>query len=320
MMDEKLLNVKNVKKYFPVRGSRRGGQLLVKALDDVSLDIREGETLGLVGESGCGKTTMGRCAIGLLPVTEGFVSYRGTDITALENKRYRALTREVQMIFQDPYSSLNPRMTAGEAVQEPLRIHKVCGARTECTQRAMEMFERVGLRRDQFFCFPHELSGGQRQRVGIARALVLRPRLLVCDEPVSALDVSIQSQILNLLRELRETLDVTYFFISHNMSVVRYISDRVGVMYLGRLMEISPGEELYARPLHPYTRALLSAVPETGEKKQQTLLRGDIPSPLNPPPGCAFHPRCPYAEKKCAQLPPRLTDLGGGHHAACFRL
>jgi peptide/nickel transport system ATP-binding protein/oligopeptide transport system ATP-binding protein len=322
MMDEKLLKVLNLKKYFSVQTGIGREALRVKAIDDISFDIYEGETFGLVGESGCGKSTTGRCAIGLLPATEGFVSYRGMSIAGLDNANRRALTRELQMIFQDPYSSLNPRMTAGAAIEEPLLIHKVCATKAERKEKSMEMFKKVGMREDQYYRFPHELSGGQRQRVGIARALILAPRLIVCDEPVSALDVSIQSQILNLLSEMKALLNMTYLFISHNMSVVRYISDRVGVMYLGRLVEITRTEALYAGPLHPYTQALLAAVPQIGPqaKGEPVLLQGDIPSPINPPRGCVFHTRCPRAEKICAENIPPLGEAYPGHSVACFRL
>ncbi len=322
MEKEVILELKHLKKYFPVQTSIRMEPASVKAIDDVSLKIYEGETLSLVGESGCGKSTTGRCAIGLLPATSGEIFYRGKNITHIWEKDRKYLTKELQMIFQDPYSSLNPRMTIGSIVEEPLIIHKVCKGKEERIERAMEMLKKVGVREDQYYRYPHEFSGGQKQRIGIARALMLNPKLIVCDEPVSALDVSIQSQILNLLSDMKKELDITYLFISHNMSVVRYISDRVGVMYLGYLVELTATEELYNNPLHPYTQALLSAVPEINPhyKKEKIKLQGDIPSPLNPPSGCIFRNRCPYAEVMCGDAVPQLQEIIPGHFAACFKL
>jgi peptide/nickel transport system ATP-binding protein/oligopeptide transport system ATP-binding protein len=321
MEAEKILEAKNLKKYFPVQSNIRMNPKSVKAVDDVSFHVYKGETLSLVGESGCGKSTTGRCAIGLLPITSGEVLYEGKDISKVKEKERRALTKELQMIFQDPYSSLNPRMTIGSIIEETLLIHKIAKTKIERMHKAMDMLQKVGIREDQYYRYPHEFSGGQKQRIGIARALILNPKLIVCDEPVSALDVSIQSQVLNLLTEMKKEMDVTYLFISHNMSVVRYISDRVGVMYLGHLVELALTQELYDNPLHPYTQVLLSAVPEVNPhiKKEQILLEGDIPSPLNPPSGCVFHNRCPYAETVCQDAVPQLQEISPGHFVACFR-
>lgn len=320
MSEEKILEVKNLKKYFMVQSSvMRAVPKSVKAVDNVSFSMFKGETFSLVGESGCGKSTTGRCIIGLLPSTSGEVLSEGKDITKLNNHERRMMTSELQMIFQDPYSSLDPRMTIGEIIEEPLLIHKICNKKQDRMERAMAMLKRVGLREDQYYRFPHEFSGGQKQRIGIARALILKPKFIVCDEPVSALDVSIQSQVLNLLSEMKEELGITYLFISHNMSVVRYISDRIGVMYLGNLVEVASTEELYNNPLHPYTQALLSAVPEIDPriKKEQIMLQGDIPSPLNPPSGCVFHNRCQYAKPICSDIKPTLQEVKPGHWVSC---
>lgn len=321
MEQEKIMEVHNLKKYFPVQSKVRMAPKSVKAVDDLSFDVYKGETFSLVGESGCGKSTTGRCLIHLLQVTDGKIIYKGKDITTITEKERRNLTQELQMIFQDPYTSLNPRMTVGTIIEEPLLIHKICTSKEERMQRGLEMMEKVGLRKDQYFRFPHEFSGGQRQRIGLARALICNPSLVVCDEPVSALDVSIQSQVLNLLEEMKEEMGVTYIFISHNMSVVRYISDRIGVMYLGHLVELAETEELYKNPLHPYTKALLSAVPEINPhiKKEQIILEGDIPSPINPPSGCVFHNRCPYATSECGDAVPKFVEKDKGHFVACFR-
>ncbi|MGN0328354.1 MAG: ABC transporter ATP-binding protein [Lachnospira sp.] len=319
-MKEKILEVKNLKKYFPLQNSAiRQVYKNVKAVDDVSFSIYKGETFSLVGESGCGKSTTGRTVIGLLKATDGEVLYNKRNITNLSNKEQRAITSDLQMIFQDPYSSLDPRMTIGEIIEEPLLVHKMCKNKEERMAKAMEMLKKVGLREDQYFRYPHEFSGGQKQRIGIARALILQPKLVVCDEPVSALDVSIQSQVLNLLSDMKKDMDITYLFISHNMSVVRYISDRIGVMYLGHLVEVADTEELYANPLHPYTQALLSAVPEINPhvKKQQIMLQGDIPSPINPPSGCVFHDRCPYSKPVCTDMEQHLQEVKPGHWVAC---
>ena len=320
-MADKILEVKNLKKYFPVESKVRVEPKSVKAVDDVSFDVYRNETLSIVGESGCGKSTTGRCLIGLNKPTSGEVSYNGKNIVGISDKEQRVLCKDLQMIFQDPYSSLNPRMTIGSILEEPLIIHKICKTKEERMQRVLDMLEKVGMRRDHYYRYPHEFSGGQRQRIGIARALILEPKLVVCDEPVSALDVSIQSQVLNLLAEVKKEMNITYVFISHNMSVVRYISDRVGVMYLGHLVELAGTEELYNNPLHPYTQALLSTVPEPDPhvKREQIMLKGDIPSPLNPPSGCIFHNRCPYNEPICQDQMPPLVEIKPGHFVACYR-
>lgn len=320
-MADKILEVKNLKKYFPVESKVRVEPKSVKAVDDVSFDVYRNETLSIVGESGCGKSTTGRCLIGLNKPTSGEVIYNGKNIVGISDKEQRILCKDLQMIFQDPYSSLNPRMTIGSILEEPLIIHKICKTKEERMQRVLDMLEKVGMRRDHYYRYPHEFSGGQRQRIGIARALILEPKLVVCDEPVSALDVSIQSQVLNLLAEVKKEMNITYVFISHNMSVVRYISDRVGVMYLGHLVELAGTEELYNNPLHPYTQALLSTVPEPDPhvKREQIMLQGDIPSPLNPPSGCIFHNRCPYNEPICQDQMPPLVEIKPGHFVACYR-
>lgn len=320
-MADKILEVKNLKKYFPVESKVRVEPKSVKAVDDVSFDVYRNETLSIVGESGCGKSTTGRCLIGLNKPTSGEVIYNGKNIVGIIDKEQRVLCKDLQMIFQDPYSSLNPRMTIGSILEEPLIIHKICKTKEERMQRVLDMLEKVGMRRDHYYRYPHEFSGGQRQRIGIARALILEPKLVVCDEPVSALDVSIQSQVLNLLAEVKKEMNITYVFISHNMSVVRYISDRVGVMYLGHLVELAGTEELYNNPLHPYTQALLSTVPEPDPhvKREQIMLKGDIPSPLNPPSGCIFHNRCPYNEPICQDQMPPLVEIKPGHFVACYR-
>lgn len=320
-MADKILEVKNLKKYFPVESKVRVEPKSVKAVDDVSFDVYRNETLSIVGESGCGKSTTGRCLIGLNKPTSGEVIYNGKNIVGISDKEQRVLCKDLQMIFQDPYSSLNPRMTIGSILEEPLIIHKICKTKEERMQRVLDMLEKVGMRRDHYYRYPHEFSGGQRQRIGIARALILEPKLVVCDEPVSALDVSIQSQVLNLLAEVKKEMNITYVFISHNMSVVRYISDRVGVMYLGHLVELAGTEELYNNPLHPYTQALLSTVPEPDPhvKREQIMLKGDIPSPLNPPSGCIFHNRCPYNEPICQDQMPPLVEINPGHFVACYR-
>lgn len=320
-MADKILEVKNLKKYFPVESKVRVEPKSVKAVDDVSFDVYRNETLSIVGESGCGKSTTGRCLIGLNKPTSGEVIYNGKNIVGISDKEQRVLCKDLQMIFQDPYSSLNPRITIGSILEEPLIIHKICKTKEERMQRVLDMLEKVGMRRDHYYRYPHEFSGGQRQRIGIARALILEPKLVVCDEPVSALDVSIQSQVLNLLAEVKKEMNITYVFISHNMSVVRYISDRVGVMYLGHLVELAGTEELYNNPLHPYTQALLSTVPEPDPhvKREQIMLKGDIPSPLNPPSGCIFHNRCPYNEPICQDQMPPLVEIKPGHFVACYR-
>jgi oligopeptide transport system ATP-binding protein len=316
-----LLSVRQLVKHFPVRGSifRRSSRQ-VHAVDDVSFDVYPGETLGLVGESGCGKTTIGRALLQIVPPTSGTIVFDGRDLARLKGNERKAFHRAAQMIFQDPFGSLDPRVTVGETIGEGLRIHGI-GSRAERTERVREIMNLVGLRSYYTQRYPHEFSGGQRQRIGIARALILHPKLVICDEPVSALDVSIQSQILNLLKDLQQQLGLTYLFIAHNLAVVRYISDRVGVMYLGKLVEIAPTEELFDRPLHPYTQALLSAIPVPDparrEARRRIVLVGDVPSPIDPPAGCRFHTRCPLAIDVCRTTEPPLKPYGHGHTAAC---
>jgi oligopeptide transport system ATP-binding protein len=321
-----LLEVRDLTKHFPVAAGFFGGRVagVVKAVDGVSFAIPRGETLGLVGESGCGKTTTGRCVLRLEEPTSGQILFEGQDLARLGPGALRALRRRIQVIFQDPYASLNPRMTVGDIVGEPMRVHGLAKTRVEARTRVAGLLETVGLLPVLAERYPHMLSGGQRQRVGIARALAMEPAFVICDEPVSALDVSIQAQIINLLEDLQRRLGLTYLFIAHDLSVVRHISDRVAVMYLGRVVELADRDELYRNPRHPYTQALLSAVPipdpavEAG--RTPTLLRGEVPSPLAPPSGCVFHPRCPIAIPECAREVPVLRDLGGGHQAACIRV
>jgi oligopeptide transport system ATP-binding protein len=320
-----LVQVQNLKMYFPVtRGiilQRKVGE--VKAVDGVTFAIRQGETLGLVGESGCGKSTTGRAILQLYKPTEGSVQFRGTELTKLHGEEMRRMRRKVQMIFQDPYASLNPRMTVGDIIGEPIRVHGLRQGRNAVRDRVQELLALVGLNPYFINRYPHEFSGGQRQRIGVARALAVEPEFVVCDEPVSALDVSIQAQILNLLEELQERLGLTYLFIAHGLGVVRHISDRVAVMYLGRVVELATGDDLYARPMHPYTQALLSAAPipdpKVEKKRTRIILEGDVPSPLNPPPGCHFHTRCPIAIDRCKAEAPPLQDHGSGHMVACWR-
>jgi len=313
-----LVEVKGLSKWFPAKGGVFGrSRGFVRAVDDVTFAIRAGETFGLVGESGCGKTTTGRLLLGLVPPSAGSVRFDGKDIFRLPAAEWRQLRRDMQIIFQDPYSSLNPRLTAGEIVEEALAVHNV-GTPAERRERVHELFRMVGLQPEQASLYPHEFSGGQRQRIGIARALALNPRFIVCDEPVSALDVSIQSQVLNLLVELRDRLGLTYLFIAHGMPVVKYISNRIGVMYLGRLVEVAPAEELFRTPLHPYTQALLSAVPvpKPGAKKERILLEGDVPGAMDIPRGCRFHTRCRYATARCREVEPKPV-VTGDHMVAC---
>ncbi|MDX1614125.1 MAG: dipeptide ABC transporter ATP-binding protein [Candidatus Promineifilaceae bacterium] len=317
-----LLEVKNLKKYFPVRsGLFQRVSAHVKAVDDVSFAIYEGETFGLVGESGCGKTTVGRTLLRLIPATEGQVYFNDLDIFNLNGEDLIKLRRDMQIIFQDPFSSLDPRMPVGESIAEGLNIH-TDKSRQERYDIVVEMLARVGLRAEHARRYPHEFSGGQRQRIGIARALALRPKLIVCDEPVSALDVSIQAQVLNILRELQDEFGLTYLFIAHNLSVVEHFSDRVGVMYLGKMAEIADRDALYRDPLHPYTQSLMSAipVPDPTLSRERIILQGDVPSPLNPPTGCRFHTRCPLAFDRCISEEPPLKDYGDQHYAACWLL
>jgi oligopeptide/dipeptide ABC transporter ATP-binding protein len=317
-----LLEVKNLKKYFPVRaGLLQRVQAWVKAVDDVSFHIYEGETFGLVGESGCGKTTVGRTILRLIPATAGEVIFDDKNIFDLNSSQLIKLRRDVQIIFQDPYSSLDPRMPVGESIAEGLRIHTRKN-RQERYDIVREMLARVGLRPEHARRYPHEFSGGQRQRIGIARALALRPKFIVCDEPVSALDVSIQAQVLNILHELQKDFKLTYLFIAHNLSVVEHFSDRVGVMYLGKMVEVASRDDLYRDPLHPYTQSLMSAIPipDPLYERKRIILQGDVPSPLNPPSGCRFHTRCPLAFDKCSEEEPPLKDYGTEHYAACWWL
>ena len=318
-MTQPVIEVADLKKHFPIRrGLLRGVTGQVRAVDGVSFSIGAGETLGLVGESGCGKSTVGRAVLRLIEPSGGTISLRGQDITHLHKRALRPLRRRMQIVFQDPFSSLNPRKRAADIVGEPLRVHGV-GGRAERHDRVAELFERVGLRPQQMRLFPHEFSGGQRQRISIARALALDPAFIVADEPVSALDVSIQAQVINLLRDLQREAGLSYLFISHNLAVVEHISHRVAVMYLGRIVEHADKATLFARPLHPYTEALLAAVPlpDPALKRQKHALQGDVPSPIDPPSGCHFHPRCPYAEARCRVETPTLQDRGDGHFVAC---
>jgi oligopeptide transport system ATP-binding protein len=321
-MSMPLLEVRDLVKHFAVGGgmlSKPAGR--VRAIDGVSFSLHKGETLGLVGESGCGKTTTGRCILQLERPTSGSIVFEGIDLVSLDSAALRAVRRRIQVIFQDPYSSLNPRMTVAQILGEPLKVHGIVRDRGERELRVRELLGQVGLLPQHGERYPHQLSGGQRQRVGIARALAMQPALIVCDEPVSALDVSIQAQIINLLEQLQAELGLTYLFIAHDLSVVRHISDRVAVMYLGKIVEIADRRALYEEPLHPYTQALLSAVPIPDPKieaqRQRTVLRGEVPSPLNPPAGCVFHPRCPLAVSRCSAEVPMLREVRPNHWAAC---
>jgi peptide/nickel transport system ATP-binding protein/oligopeptide transport system ATP-binding protein len=315
-----LVIVKNLKKYFPVRrGVLQRVWAYVQAVDDVSFTVRNGETFGLVGESGCGKTTIGRTVLRLTEPTAGSVYFGGVDVMKLEGDALKRERRDMQIIFQDPYASLDPRMPIGNSVMEGLEIHNI-GSRSDRYGMAIDVLKKVGLEEYHARRYPHEFSGGQRQRIGIARALALKPRFIVCDEPVSALDVSIQSQVLNILKDLQEELGLTYLFIAHNLGVVEHISNRVGVMYLGKMVEMANRDELFRNPLHPYTKALMSAIPipDPTLKRERTILKGDVPSPLNPPKGCRFHPRCPIAKANCAEQEPAFVEKSKDHSVACW--
>ncbi len=323
--DKILVRVENLKKYFPITRGIIFQKTIgyVRAVDDISFFIRKGETFGLVGESGCGKTTVGRTILQLYRPTSGKVYFDGIDLTALKGEELRRMRRRMQIIFQDPYASLNPRMTIGDIIGEPLEIHGLAKGK-EKRERVMELLQIVGLNPYFINRYPHEFSGGQRQRIGIARALAMYPDFIVCDEPISALDVSIQAQIINLLEELQERFGLTYLFIAHDLAVVRHISDRVAVMYLGKIVELTDRDTLYSNPLHPYTQALLSAVPipdpVVEERRRRIILKGEIPSPANPPSGCRFHTRCPVFMDICKEVEPEFKDVGGGHWVACHRV
>ncbi|MDO4321698.1 MAG: dipeptide ABC transporter ATP-binding protein [Lachnospiraceae bacterium] len=317
---EAVLRADNIKKYFPIRNTF--GKVInnVKAVDGISLELYRGETYGLVGETGCGKSTLGRTLINLMPATEGDILFEGRNIAGMSERQVRPLRKKMQMIFQDPYTSLDPRMRVGDILAEVLQIQNI-GKKEERQDMVMDMLGKVGLRPEQYYHFPHEFSGGQRQRIGLARAFILDPEFVVCDEPVSALDVSVQSQIINLLQDIQQEKKLTYLFISHDMSVIRYTSDRVGVMYLGHLVEEALTDYLFAKPLHPYTQVLMSAVPSANPhvKKKRIVLEGELPSPLNPPSGCVFHTRCPYAKDICRRECPQLREADGQHKVACHQ-
>ena len=314
---EVLIEVQNLKQYFPVNDGLLKKRY-VKAVDDISFHINKGETLGLVGESGCGKTTTGRSILRLYEPTAGKILYDGVDITNVNMLPYR---RKMQIVFQDPYASLNPRMTIGDIIGEPIDIHKLASSNKERSEKIMELLERVGLNSEHANRYPHEFSGGQRQRVGIARALAVDPEFVVCDEPVSALDVSIQAQIINMFEELQEEMGLTYLFIAHDLSVVKHISDRIGVMYLGKIVELADSHELTFHGVHPYTKSLISAIPipdpKVNRERKRIVLEGDVPSPLDPPSGCRFRTRCPYATELCAKQEPELREISNGHYVAC---
>ncbi|MDF0728610.1 ABC transporter ATP-binding protein [Cytobacillus sp. S13-E01] len=316
---DNLLEVKNLKTYYPIKGGfLRKTVAHVKAVDDVSFEIKSGETLGLVGESGCGKSTTGRTILRLLEPTDGQILFDGQDITDLRGKSLREIRKDVQMVFQDPYASLNPMQMVGDIVAEPI-INFSKKSLKSLKSEIMELLTKVGLPEDAYYKYAHEFSGGQRQRIGIARALALRPKLIIADEPVSALDVSVQSQVLNLLKELQDEFDLTFLFIAHDLSVVKHMSDRIGVMYLGNIVEIAEKTSIYDEPLHPYTQALISAipVPDPRKKSERIVLVGDVPSPANPPSGCPFHPRCPQAMAECSASKPQLKEVKPGHRVAC---
>jgi oligopeptide/dipeptide ABC transporter ATP-binding protein len=315
--DQRLVDVRKLVKHFPVDNSDD----VVQAVDDVTFDIIAGETLGLVGESGCGKSTVGRCLLRLHEPTSGEVLFEGKNIIGLPNTEMQTLRREMQIIFQDPYASLNPRLSIRSIISEPLKIHRI-GSRIEQDDRVADLLKKVGLDPKYADRYPHEFSGGQRQRIGIARALALNPKLIICDEPVSALDVSVQAQVVNLLQDLQDEFGLTYLFISHGLAVVEHISDRVAVMYLGKIVEICEARELYDMPMHPYTKALLSAIPQPDpkQKRERIVLTGDVPTPINPPSGCRFRTRCPMAIDECASVSPELKEITPGHFAACIRV
>jgi oligopeptide/dipeptide ABC transporter ATP-binding protein len=317
---EVLLEVKNLKTYYPVKGGFfRRTIANVKAVDDVSFQIKRGETLGLVGESGCGKSTTGRTILRLLNPTDGQILFEGKDITKLQGRALREARKDFQMVFQDPYASLNPMQMVGDIVAEPLKNFGKHDKK-QLKEEVMQLLNRVGLPEDAYYKYAHEFSGGQRQRIGIARALALKPKLIVADEPVSALDVSVQSQVLNLLKDLQKEFGLTYLFIAHDLSVVKHMSNRIGVMYLGNLVEIADRNSIYDEPLHPYTQALISAIPEPDprKKKERIILKGDVPSPVNPPSGCPFHTRCPMAKEECSKIKPTLKEVKPGHQVACI--
>ena len=320
MAETPLLRINNLKKYFPIRGGLFSREVArVHAVDDVSFTLMKGETLGLVGESGCGKSTTGRCILRLIEPTAGEVWFEDKNVTTLDKRSLRHLRRDMQIIFQDPYASLNPRMTVGSIIGEALVIHKLAKSKREREERVVHLLETVGLSADHLRRYPHEFSGGQRQRIGIARALAVSPKLIVADEPVSALDVSIQAQVINLLEDLQKQFNLTYLFIAHDLSVVEHISTRVAVMYLGKIVEIAPGQELSTNPQHPYTEALLSAVPipDPAVKRKRILLEGDVPSPIKPPSGCRFHTRCPIRVPSCSENDQVLKEISPGHWVAC---
>lgn len=312
-----LLDVRNLVKYFPIESSDD----VVKAVDGVSFGIKAGETLGLVGESGCGKSTVGKCLLRLNEPTSGEIYFEGKNLVGLPNREMQHLRREMQIIFQDPYASLNPRLSIFSIVSEPLKIHGI-GNKNEQKERVADLLSKVGLDPNYMRRYPHEFSGGQRQRIGIARALALNPKLIICDEPVSALDVSVQAQVVNLLQDLQQEFGLTYLFISHGLAVVEHISNRVAVMYLGKIVEVADGRELYDNPIHPYTKALLSAipVPDPSKKRERVVLKGDVPTPINPPSGCRFRTRCPLAIEDCARVVPELREIQLDHFAACIRV
>ena len=321
MADDTILKVDNLKVYFPVSNGFLKKKSFVKAVDGISFDIKKGETFGLVGESGCGKSTTGRAIVKIYKPTDGIVEFEGKDVTKIKGTDIKQFKKDMQMIFQDPYASLNPRMTVGEIIREPMDIHGIYDTKEEREKRVRELLEIVGLKPDHIRRYPHEFSGGQRQRIGIARTLALNPKFIVCDEPISALDVSIQAQVINLLEEIQEKMSISYLFIAHDLSMVKHISDRIGVMYLGNMVEVGNSDDVYHHPLHPYTQALLSSVPIPDPKaaglKKRIVLEGELPSPIDPPSGCVFRTRCPKATERCAQEKPKLRSVDG-RQVACF--